>query len=154
MANAFAERGGWWVVAQAVLMLGVVILGGTHGSQWHSRPLFILGGVMFALGALLGTWGMKALGANRTAYPKPVDAGVLIDSGPYGLVRHPLYASVILLSLGWGLLLSSPASLAVSVVLTCFFHAKAAREERWLRARYPGYEAYARRVKRLIPWVW
>lgn len=154
MASTFTRRGGWWVVVQAILMLAVMILGGTHGGRWSSKPVFMTGWGLFALGAFLGTWGMTALGRNRTAYPMPVEGGVLIEAGPYKMVRHPLYASVVLISFGWGLFLASPASLAVSAVLTLFFHAKAAREERWLRARYAGYEDYARRVKRLIPWVW
>ena len=48
----------------------------------------------------------------------------------------------------------SPAALALSVVLLVFFRLKSGREEAWLRQRYPGYEAYARRTRRMIPFLY
>jgi protein-S-isoprenylcysteine O-methyltransferase Ste14 len=69
-------------------------------------------------------------------------------------VRHPLYASVILLAATWALFWESSPALAVGGVLAVFLDLKARREERWLREKFAEYAAYQRRVKRLIPWVY
>lgn len=135
-------------------MVAVVGLGVAHRGQWSALASFVAGWTLFAAGGFLGIWGMVALGRNRTAFPRPVEGGHLVRSGPYAIVRHPLYASVILASFGWGLIFASASSLFVAAVLASFFRAKAAREERWLRTAYPDYEDYARRVRGLIPWVW
>jgi len=44
--------------------------------------------------------------------------------------------------------------LAAAGALALVLHAKAVREERWLRERYPEYRDYEQRVKRFVPWVW
>jgi len=61
---------------------------------------------------------------------------------------------VILACLGWAGIWSSVPGLAVAVGLVAYLDAKARREERWLRERYAAYGDYARRVKRLIPYVY
>ena len=154
MSLSFQARGGWWVVGQSMLMVAVVGLGAAHRGQWSALASFVAGWMLFAAGGCLGVWGMVALGRNRTAFPRPIEDGHLVRTGPYAIVRHPLYASVILASFGWALIFASASSLAVAAVLTAFFHAKAAREERWLRTAYPDYEDYSRQVRGLIPWVW
>ena len=79
----------------------------------------------------------------------------VIDTGPYLVVRHPMYTSAILIALAtppalaslWGLLPTMPFVAAIIVRLL--------REERYLRNNLPGYEAYCARVRfRLIPQVW
>lgn len=60
----------------------------------------------------------------------------------------------VLGALGLALISPSPFRLAVSCVFFFFFDLKIRREERWLRQQYPDYDAYARRVKRLVPWIY
>ncbi len=102
----------------------------------------------------MGVAGVRALGRNRTAFPKPVKEATLVQHGVYGLVRHPLYCSVILVSFGWGLLWHSGPALGAAAVITIFLDRKASREERWLRDKYPEYERYVARVRRLIPGIY
>jgi protein-S-isoprenylcysteine O-methyltransferase Ste14 len=142
------------VVAQSVLMIACVAVGVTWPSQWHSAATFVAGILLTTLGGLLGATGWRGLGRNRTPFPKPQADSVLVETGVYGLVRHPLYASVILGGWGWALLWSSVPALIAAALMLVFFDLKARREERWLRARYAGYDAYARRVARLIPWLY
>ena len=154
MPDSFATRGGWWVVGQSILMLSVIALGVFFHGQWHSALGMFGGGVLFALGGAVGVAGVRALGKNRTAFPKPVEDATLVQHGVYGLVRHPLYCSVILVSFGWGLLWQSGPAVWVAAIIALFLNAKASREERWLREKYPEYERYAARVRRLIPWLY
>ena len=98
--------------------------------------------------------GIVGLRENLTAVPRPVEGGRLIDSGVYGLVRHPIYAGIVTAGIGWGLAMASPAALAASIVLGGFFDLKARREEAWLAAAYPGYAAYQARVRKLVPFIY
>ncbi len=154
MNGNFVGRGGWWVVAQSLLMAGV-IGAGVAGRTPHFHPAVrAAGGLVFALGAACGIAGAAALGRSRTAFPKPRGDGTLVRHGIYAWVRHPLYASVILLSFGWALLWGSPPALALAVVEALFLDAKARREERWLLEKYPDYADYRHRVRRLVPWLY
>lgn len=143
-----------WVIGQSVLMLAVVALGVTHRGAWQSEASFATGAVLFALGAVAGIWGVRSLGASRTPNPTPRPDAELVQSGIYRLLRHPLYSSVMLASLGWALLWQSAAALAASAVLCVFFDAKARLEERLLLARFPEYAAYRMKTWRFVPWVY
>jgi protein-S-isoprenylcysteine O-methyltransferase Ste14 len=72
----------------------------------------------------------------------------------YGIVRHPLYAAVLLATWGWGLLWASGPALGLAWVAGLFLKAKADREERFLREEFSEYADYARRVRQLIPWIY
>jgi protein-S-isoprenylcysteine O-methyltransferase Ste14 len=150
----FIQRGGWWVVAQNSLFLAVLALGPAARGQWHSGAASIAGGVLMSIGGCLAIAGVWALGRNLTPYPKPRENSALVQRGVYALVRHPLYGSLIFFSAGWALKWSSGLALAASVLLAIVLDAKARREERWLREKFPGYAAYSRRVRRLLPWVY
>jgi len=152
--SGFIERGGFWIAGQGVLMAGVVAGAWVWRDQWQSPVTIILAIGAFVLAAVFGLLGAVALGRNLTPFPKPGQRVTLVRHGIYGLVRHPLYTSVMLASLGWTLIWASGPALALTVVLGLFFNAKAAREERWLRERFPEYQDYARRVRRLIPWIY
>jgi protein-S-isoprenylcysteine O-methyltransferase Ste14 len=150
-ASNFATRGGAWVVAQSVLMLAVILLGVLFPGDWTRIPVIAIGGLLFIIGGYFGIAGVRVLGKNRTPFPQPREHSELIAHGIYSRVRHPLYTSVILASLGWALIWQSAASLAAALVMIPFFHAKARREERWLSEKFAGYADYARRVPRFVP---
>ena len=148
----FAERGGWWVVGQVVLLAGLVVaLGWNADWPWWIRAA---GAALAVAGIALLIAGSVALGRNLTPFPEPVSDAELVDTGVYGLSRHPIYGGVALLGIGVALAAASPAALAVALALTGFLTLKSAVEERHLVATYPGYAAYRTRVRsRLIPWM-
>ncbi len=150
-SNTIATRGGNWVVVQSILMLAVILLGVLFHGDWTRIPVIAGGAALFVVGGYFGIAGVLVLGKNRTPYPQPREGSVLIQHGIYALVRHPLYTSVVLASLGWALIWQSVASSIAALALVPFFHAKARREERWLRETFPGYADYARRVPRFLP---
>lgn len=148
---SFVQRGGTWVLAQFILMSAVFVLAGVLRGPaegvWH----WWAGGVLLALSAVFGLAGVAALGRGTTPLLKPGRDARLVQTGIYARVRHPLYTSVVLASLGWAVLWRSwPAGLA-ALVLVAFLRAKARREEQWLREAFPDYADYARRVPGFLP---
>ncbi len=80
--------------------------------------------------------------------PRPKAHGELVETGLYAVVRHPIYGAGLLAFSGYGLAATSWPSLALVGPLALLWAEKAKREEAWLAAQYPGYEAYRRRVRR------
>ena len=152
--SGFIRRGGLWVLCQAVLFFaafgGAVIFPGC----WYSPAMTVAGLCLLGLAGLAGLAGAVSLGGNLSPFPQPLRASRLVQSGIYRLVRHPLYTAVFCAALGWSLLFGSGLGLAGALCLGLFLDAKARAEERALRRRFAEYEAYQRRVKRFIPWVY
>ena len=80
---------------------------------------------------------------------------IVVDSGLYGVVRHPMYAASLLLFLSMPLVLGSIFSFLVMLAYPPLIIRRIRGEERLLKKELPGYEEYCWRVKyRLIPFVW
>ena len=123
---------------------------------WLRFPPWVstLGTVLFLLG-----YGLYALVLKENAYlarTVKVEAGQkLVDTGLYGLVRHPMYAATLLLFLPMPLILGSLLSFLVMLAYPCLLVRRIRNEEEVLLRELPGYEAYRRRVRwRLIPFLW
>ena len=150
--EGFSERGGAWVIAQFTLMLTVIILGGLFQGDWPQKKIVVnTSAGLFTLGAVFGVSGMLGLGRNRTAFPRPRADATLVQGGIYSRVRHPLYTSVMLISLGWAAFWQSWPALLAALALIPLLAAKARCEEVWLREKFPDYADYARRVPRFMP---
>jgi protein-S-isoprenylcysteine O-methyltransferase Ste14 len=149
---SLGPRGEGWVVLQLVL-LGLVVAGAFFGGRWP-WPVRLFGGVLLVLGALFMLAAARGLGPALTAMPRPSGRGELVVSGPYAVVRHPMYSGGAAVAAGFSVLVSSWWSLGATLLLVVFLHFKAMREEEWLVAHYPGYPDYMRRVpRRVIPWL-
>jgi protein-S-isoprenylcysteine O-methyltransferase Ste14 len=150
------RRGEGWVALQ-MLLLAVIVAAGSRGSRWPSatRSVRMAGATVSALGGLyLFAGGVTRLGKQITPFPKPVEDGSVKRSGAYGVVRHPMYGGVLLMTLGWSLV-SSPAAVLPWSVAVVFLDAKRRREEAWLVEKHPEYEDYRASVRHsLLPFVW
>lgn len=153
---SLGPRGEGWVLIQGVLLVVVAAAGWSTGPDW-SGPLRLLGvavGIMgLAGGVILAIRGVIDLGSALTPVPRPRNDAALIETGVYGLARHPIYGGLILGSLGWALIQASVVALGATALLAGFFLLKSTREEAWLMERFPGYPAYRTRTKRFIPWI-
>lgn len=153
------ERGEWYVVAQ-VLLFALVAFGPRTFAGMPAWPepvatlASLLGAILVAAGLLLSASGILRLGDNLTPLPYPKDRAQLVQTGPYRLVRHPIYSGLIIAAFGWGLWLNAWLTLGYALVLFGFFDVKSRREELWLSERFPEYSEYRTRVKKLIPWLY
>lgn len=154
MNDGFVQRGGLWVVAQSALLLAVAGLGMACRNESKHLILLLAGRFFLTASACCGIAGAVALGRNLTPFPKPTAKAQFVDWGIYGLLRHPLYTSVLCGAIGWSLIRQSWPALAVSLVLAVFLDAKARREECWLREQFPEYAKYEQRVRRFLPWIY
>jgi protein-S-isoprenylcysteine O-methyltransferase Ste14 len=79
----------------------------------------------------------------------------VVSTGPYALVRHPMYSVAVLYFVGASLLLGSWWGVALSPLFLLLFAVRVRIEERALTDGLPGYAAYAAKVRyRLIPGIW
>ena len=125
---------------------------------WSSMPPWVQ--VLGALLSLLSFW-LFFVTFRENAYLSPAvriqsDRGqTVVDTGPYAVVRHPMYAAAAVFLGGTALLLGSWYGLGVGCLIVLSAAARAVKEERALRAELPGYDAYMARVRyRLVPHVW
>jgi protein-S-isoprenylcysteine O-methyltransferase Ste14 len=91
---------------------------------------------------------------NLTALPYPRDESTLVVTGPYRLVRNPIYSGLIFGAFGYGLWVNSWLTLSYAALLFAFFDVKSRKEERWLAEKFSDYAEYQKRVKKLIPWIY
>ena len=152
-------RGEWYVAGQAVLMV-LVFLGPRRWAGWPgwafpARPVAMAAGLPLMAGGLaLFVAGAVRLGTRLTPLPHPKPGATLVETGPYRLVRHPIYGGGILAAFGWAWMTRSWCTLAYAALLAIFLDIKARREERWLADQFPGYGDYRRRVRKLIPFIY
>lgn len=142
-----------WVVAQTVLFVAIVVSWG-FSSPPHGVAFRVVGGVLLVSGLALIVSARIAMGGSFTIFPRPRAGGKLVTSGPFRLVRNPIYLGVILCFVG-GSLESGWLGLPLTAALGVLWAAKIRVEETYLAASFPEYADYRQRVRyRLIPLVY
>jgi protein-S-isoprenylcysteine O-methyltransferase Ste14 len=109
---------------------------------------------LLACALALGLWTIfHNRPGNFNIRPEPKERGNLVTGGPYGYMRNPMYSAVLLFAAAEVLAYADPWKIACWFMLALVLLAKALLEERALHAHFPGYTAYAKRVRRFIPGV-
>ena len=128
--------------------------------RWHlsEAPIWVMytGAALILLGflAVLRTFRENSFAAPVIKIQEERGQRV-IDTGPYGFVRHPMYAGAFLYVLGTPLVLGSWIGLALVPVVMGLLIVRIFIEEAALRKGLPGYEEYTTRVRyRLMPRIW
>lgn len=113
-----------------------------------------LGVAVIVSGATVNILGRIRFGANWANQATVYMTQTLVTDGVFGLIRHPLYASLVWMFLGACLEFANPvAALAVLLVFVPMMIHRARLEERLLEERFPEYAAYRQRVGMLFPRV-
>jgi protein-S-isoprenylcysteine O-methyltransferase Ste14 len=153
--DTLARIGGWLFTYRTSLPLPIVaallVIPPAAAGPGLETPLALAGLLVVAAGEGIRLWAVHHIGViSRTRSDR---LGPLIDTGPFSLVRNPLYLGNILLWIGFTiaaqLLWLAPLVLAL---LALEYHAIVRWEERLLESRLgKGYRRYANRVPRWIP---
>ena len=117
--------------------------------------LGLVGLVLYVAGFLLMAWAMLSLGRNyQLAGASPRNTDAMIKDGPYRLIRHPMYAAALGISLGLACLIQSIAFFSVFCIYVVLILLLVPFEERGLQHAYgEEYAAYRQRTPRLFPFI-
>lgn len=153
--KARKQRG---VVASSALLfvLGFVVAGLDYRFGWSHVPVW---GLSIASVVLLLSYALYAEVMRENAYlsrtVKVQEGQTVVDTGLYGIVRHPMYAATVLMFLAIPIVLGSLCSLFCFLPYVAVIAVRIKDEEVLLERELAGYAEYKTRVKcRLIPFVW
>jgi len=112
------------------------------------------GSLVTAGGLLFSIWARRYLGKNWSQAVTVKEGHELITSGPYALVRHPIYTGLLLAFVGSAVALGEwRGLLAVALVFGALWR-KLRLEDKWMRAQFgETYEAYSRRIATLVSYI-
>ena len=115
--------------------------------SWAAAGVFLLGYALYAEVLRENVWLSRTVEVQRDQK--------VVDTGLYGVVRHPMYMSTLLLFLSMPLVLGSPLSFLIMLAYIPLIARRIRNEEKVLAEGLEGYEEYRMRVKyRLIPFIW
>ena len=142
---------------RAVIVVIVILLirfGVFRGHSLNTDPWRAsLGLVLFALGLGFAIWARMHIGRNWGTPMTQKDEPELVTSGPYHLVRHPIYSGILVAGVGTAVALSWLGLIAV-VMAGLYFVYSATVEERYLTEQFPeAYPEYKRSTKMLLPFI-
>jgi protein-S-isoprenylcysteine O-methyltransferase Ste14 len=134
----------------------MVIAGLDHRFDWSQAPAVaaLVGNLLVVAGFYL-CWLVFRANTFASATVRVVEGQTLVSTGPYGIVRHPMYVGGLILLVGEPLALGSYWGLAAVALMTPILIWRLIDEERVLEQSLPGYSDYKRKVRyRLAPGVY
>lgn len=139
-----------------IFLAGFVVAGLDYRFGWSKMPLWV---IITASVLFLVAYGLYAEVMRENAYLsrtiKVEEGQTVVDSGLYGIVRHPMYAVTVLLFLMMPLVLGSWFALIPFAFYPVIIAARVKDEEVLLTQELAGYEDYKKKVKyRLLPFIW
>ena len=142
---------------RAVIVVAVIVLirlGAFRDHGLNTDPWRVgIGLVLFALGLGFAIWARIHIGRNWGIPMTQKDEPELVTSGPYHLVRHPIYSGILAAGVGTAVALSWLWLTAVALAGLYFLYS-ATVEERDLTDQFPDtYPAYKRSTKMLVPFI-
>ena len=144
------------LLSALVFIAGFVLAGLDFRFGWTRLPMAVVvtGGVLFC-----GAYGLYAEVMRENAWlSRTVEVQEdqrVVDTGLYGVVRHPMYLGVLVLFLSMPLVLGSAVAVVPFLLVPWVLVKRIRNEEQVLETGLPGYGDYRKKVKyRLIPFLW
>jgi protein-S-isoprenylcysteine O-methyltransferase Ste14 len=140
-----------------VAQLGLLVFSALdHRFGWSPVPasISLVGDLLVAIGLMINLIVLKenSYGASNVQIMQDQQ---VISTGPYALVRHPLYTGVLIMVAGVPIALGSWWGLAILVLTAPLLAWRILDEEKLLKNDLPGYRAYIQKVHyRLVPYLW
>jgi protein-S-isoprenylcysteine O-methyltransferase Ste14 len=142
--------------ASLFFILLFIIPGFDYRFHWSHVPpgAVVLSDVMVALGLFIVFLVFRENSYTSATVQVAAEQKV-VSTGPYGVVRHPMYAGALLMLLFVPFALGSWVAAPFVVPMFLVIGVRLLNEEKTLMADLPGYEAYCRQVRyHLVPWIW
>ncbi len=115
---------------------------------------FWLGAAVTIAGLLFAVWARVHLGRNWSRSVTIKQDHELINTGPYAVVRHPIYTGILTGLLGTAIAISQVRGFIAFVLFFLAFWIKLRMEEQWMRSQFgEAYAAYARKTAALVPYL-
>jgi protein-S-isoprenylcysteine O-methyltransferase Ste14 len=128
-------------------------LGALQSAQMRSVPMAIAGAIIVTAGAILAFTARAAIGRNWGPPASRRTDTELITTGPFAVVRHPIYSGILLMMIGTAIGVV-PAWWLLAAAAGIYFFYSARAEERFMAERFPDtYPAYRARTKMLLPFL-
>ena len=139
-----------------MFLAGFIVAGLGHRFQWYTLPRFA---VYIAVALFLLSYIVYAEVLRENTYLSRTiqvqENQKVIDTGLYGIVRHPMYSATLLLFLSMPLVLGSLFSFFIFLAYPFIIAQRIKHEEKFLEQELAGYKEYKQKVKyRLIPFIW
>lgn len=145
-----------FVIGGAVLMFSFFWPGSSNWMAWTPGLAMQWAMVLLVFVGLLFTWWARvSLGRLWSSSVTRKAGHRVVDTGPYAIVRHPIYTGVILAEIATAVQCGSWQALAGAAIMFVGWYIKARLEESFLRVELDrdAYDAYAQRVPMLVPFV-
>ena len=114
-----------------------------------------VGLILTIVGVGFAIWARFFLGSNWSATVAVKQGHTLVRSGPYRIVRHPIYTGFLFAALGTAIAVGQFRGLVATIVAALAWRAKSLVEEQFMTEEFGAeYAAYKREVRALIPFVW
>jgi protein-S-isoprenylcysteine O-methyltransferase Ste14 len=143
--DSHSKAGYRLIVAVQVVSICGVLFGGAY--PWNR----LIGWIALLPGGAIFLWALVTMGRQLRMSPEVKPEARLLSHGPYRYVRHPMYTGGLLVTLAFLLLGFNGVRLVAWGVLAVDLWIKMGIEERLLKERFPDYEAYSRRTRRVVP---
>jgi protein-S-isoprenylcysteine O-methyltransferase Ste14 len=144
------------LLASVVFMGAMILPSLDHRFSWSAVPLpvVVIGDVLVALGFVIVFLVFKENTFTASTIAVASDQTV-VSTGPYAVVRHPMYSGALVLLFGTPLALGSWWGLLMFIPMLCTIAWRAREEEHFLFKNLSGYWEYSRIVRyRLVPFLW
>ena len=144
-----------FIVVIVLLMTTRIPLSWLYIQFWPYGLLpFWLGAAVMIAGLLFAVWARVHLGRNWSRYITIKQDHELITTGPYALVRHPIYTGILTGFLGTAIALAQVRGLVALVLIFAMFWYKLRMEEQWMRSQFgETYASYAQHTAALVPFL-
>jgi protein-S-isoprenylcysteine O-methyltransferase Ste14 len=141
---------------KVISMLGLVVMIGALIGLYKVGVLFTAQPIAIAfqlIAVALMVWARVTFGRRSFHAAANPTAGGLVTTGPYRVIRHPIYTAACLF--GWGPIIThlSLASVALGILLLLGALVRMLCEEQLVKQQYPDYVAYAKVTKRMVPYL-
>jgi protein-S-isoprenylcysteine O-methyltransferase Ste14 len=150
-------------ILRVLIFLVAIVLVSTNSVPLHWLYLhlwpaglwpFWIGAAVFVAGLLFAIWARAHLGRNWSRSVTIKQGHELITSGPYGVVRHPIYTGILAGFLGTAIAISQVRGFIAFALIFLALWLKLRMEEQWMRAQFgETYIAYAHHTAALVPYL-